>query len=139
MSGIVFIFGNTMYDTVTISFAGTDAISQSTGAQIAANPADTTTACCASAVDINLGSDTVFIIGAGVYYDTVTVSLARTDAIGSRNRSPTAQLSFPIPPPPLALVPYISSRERQLFHCHRRHHGPRRHHQLNWCRHFILG
>ena len=75
----IFISSAPVYYTVTISFAGTDAIDHEPVAHIAAAVADTATAFVANAVDIGLASDTIYIFGAAVY-NTVTVSLAGTGA-----------------------------------------------------------
>ena len=121
----IYVFGATVYDTVTIGFAGTDAIAHAPVAHIAAVVADTTTAFGASAVDIELASDTVFIFGAAVY-DTVTVSPAGTDAIA---HEPVAHIAVGVADIATIWHQRRLHRPRKRHHLHLRRHRKRHHHR----------
>lgn len=78
-SDTFFMFGVAVYDTITAIFYGIDAIDHAPSAHTAAPVVYTATAFSASAVDLDVVSDTLFMFGAAMY-DTVTAIFAATDA-----------------------------------------------------------
>lgn len=79
MSHTVFLSGTTVYDTVTVSLAGTDVTADGPVAHLATLGADTATAFGVSAVHSDLVDDDIFILP--VVLGTITISITGTDII----------------------------------------------------------